>query len=135
MAVTAECPFCGHRSTAPADFRAGDVQCPRCENVFTIIPRDAPTRRGAVPGEWPRDRRLRRRGHVILLRCPCCSTLVELSRRKLIALAEPETIAVAAASTIEAPAPVASPPTPPPSVQVAAAPPVAMPVPLPTKAT
>lgn len=87
MAAAVECPNCRHHCAVPPGRGRARIECPNCASTFTftrvknatLAPPPSSAHRRASP---PRaDRKVRRRGHVIRLRCPHCESLVDLCRK------------------------------------------------------
>jgi hypothetical protein len=88
MAVVVECPNCRCRCPVPPGPARARIKCPSCESTFTftrtksatLAPLAASPRGGTLT--VPAVQKVRRRGHVIRLRCPHCESLVDLCRRQ-----------------------------------------------------
>src|SRR6185369_18066524 len=82
-----ECPNCRYHCAVPPGKRRARIECPNCANTFKFMrvkkatlapPPSSSHRRASLP---PADRKVRKRGNVIRLRCPHCQSLVDLCRK------------------------------------------------------
>src|SRR5262245_57184409 len=149
-----ECPNCRWRCYAPSGPGRARIHCPSCGTRFKFtrinFAKLAPAAGRPSPPPKHVDRRVRRKGHVIRLRCPHCTSLVDLCRRQGSRVRQPELVGAPAALAeteleaealrdivAESPPP---PPAPPPRVRPApprawTAPPPALPTPPPALPT